>query len=283
MKGIILFVFLSFVSTANALSVDSAKWTLPDSISLHFTIYGIFNSFHVQNDGMGHDGPDSYNRDENSYVESPAVVILRSDSAWNFIDSNESLVYYKDNSQPPFSNDVTTIRIAIDSVSHSIRSLFFQHEYTFPTGGVSKKFEIDIKGIKFNRQKLIVEDSNITRSLLSANYSSKWGLHSNDYGASYVKHIDKVTISGSLNYNLLSVASLEKSANQVTVRYYPNQIVVLVPTENKSKVLTLYSSIGTIVREIPVIDGSATIELARLVRGVYFILADRLNGKVLVQ
>jgi hypothetical protein len=131
-RSIIFFILIGNGAASPAITIDSTKWPLPDSTVLHFTVYGLFHNFHVQNDGMGNNGPDNFDRTDNSYTTFPSVEILRSDSAWSFIDSSQTLVYYKNNSVYPQPLDTTIIRIALDSGSHSIHALDFHHSFGLP-------------------------------------------------------------------------------------------------------------------------------------------------------
>ncbi len=130
------------------------------------------------------------------------MVIRRSDSNWSLIDSNQ-ILQYSFNGDYQYNLNETWIERTLDTQHHLISNLNYHTKY-----GVVQSQEItssiSVTGIAYSRKALTVLDSDVTKNLLSESYSEYGGRYDNCGGVD-LGHIDKVNVSGSLNYNLLDV------------------------------------------------------------------------------
>ncbi len=283
MKIIIFLILLGFFSVTEAMTVDSAKWQLPDSTVLQFTIAGLFHNYHIQLDQNGFPaGPNNYNFNSTSLVTFYPVTISQSDTNWIYVDSTQTLNYYSSISPYPYLHYNTTMQIILDSATHRIRSFTINYDYaSIPSS--SLKYTISISGLKYTIKNLIAEDSDITKNLLEVAYSYKEGAHSNDYGGQDLIQAAKINISGALNYNLLDIPLVAQKSDIPIVRYGTNRITILMPSQNHSKEIILYSMLGVLVSRVPIINGIVEFQTSNIPRGVYFALSDALSVKVLIQ
>jgi hypothetical protein len=277
----LFFILPRYCCQVKAMTVDTAKWPLPDSISIKLTVYGTFNYYYDQSDGNGHNGPNNYNYNSKGSYSTPEITIVKTDSLVHYSDSTQTIVYVKSVNLSP-DNDTIVYLLTLDTFFHRITSFTFHHSYHFSGIFASEITDISIKGLRYSQQKLIVEDSDITKDLIDAQYSSEGKLRPAGSEGSTLLSVDKVNISGTVNYNLLDVEQIFSSSPQLKVEYSRNLIQAILPENNHSITANLYSSLGVLAQQKRFENGTAIFSTGNLAKGLYFIIAGNLCSKVMI-
>lgn len=280
-RSIIFLILIGSSATCPAITVDSAKWPLPDSISIKFTVYGMFNSYHQVSDGNGHSDPNNYSRNEKGNYSTPDMIIVRTDSLLHYSDSTQTILYLKSYNTSP-DNDTIAYVITLDTLMRRISTFTFHHTHLYSGIFGIEHEDISIKGLRYSQKNLMVEDSDISKDLISARYSVENKERPAGSSGRTLLSVDKVTISGSLNYSLLDVEPVIPQLTRPAIEYFMNGIKFILPETNHSMISCLYSSLGVIAQQVRIENGTAKFSTEKLGKGIYFVVAGNSVSKVMV-
>ncbi len=281
MKTVLTSILLCCASQLFGMSIDSSRWPFPDTTRLQFTIYGDVRRYFFQFEPSGKPYPDNFDYTYPDAIELDPLIISRIDGNWEPMDSQQ-VVKYTYNKSQTYIVEERSAAIKLDTNLHRIVSLYYHYRH----GSVPSEMyeaEITISGLAYSSNGFSVIDSEAKNSIISASYSYRFGAHSDRYSGVSCSGVTAIYVTGSLNYNILSVKPQVSSINdQWSITQKDQKIWVTVGQDDRTTDLYLYSITGQLIEKIPIQNSQASFEGQNLHSGLYLIRGNRQSAKIFI-
>lgn len=263
------------------MSIDSSNWLLPDTAQLQFTVFGNIRQYHLQYDQLGKPSPNNFDYTSPGSIKFEPLIISRFDSNWKSMDSDLVIKYAYNKSYTYIVNE-RSASIKLDTTLHRIVSLHYYYRHgVIPSEMVEA--EITISGLAYSLDGFSVLDSDAKKNIISASYGYSFGAHSSNYGGTSLYDVSKVNVSGSLNYNILSVSPQVPSINDpLSITQKDQKIWVNVGQNDNITALYLYSITGQLIEKVLVQNSQASFDAQYLRSGMYLVRGNNQCAKIFI-